>query len=314
MVRRRQFRHSTFLPRPQQAGGYRRGFTLVELLVVIAIIGVLVALLLPAVQAARESARRTQCSNNLKQMGLAMHNYLSAMKECFPSGNPGSQKHGLFTHLLPYMEHQALHSALNLKGDTHVETHRYTVVPEYICPSYPHEAVIRGKPSTHAYMNGASTTYQGIPGTIRNSTQPQVTSAYGNFPKNGIFQWKELRYISEVRDGMSKTLAIGEFVHRDMKGGEFADVPGNVRPWILGANSDTGSYALKVIQYTINARVDRTADGIPFNHLPMGSYHPGGAHFLIADGSVNFLAEDMDLEIYRSKATCNGGEANDQSL
>src|SRR5437763_14424728 len=94
----------------------RRGFTLVELLVVIAIIGVLVALLLPAIQAAREAARRTQCGNNLKQLGLALHNYISAKKDVLPGGyfqefkTPGGyQGESFFVRLLPYLEEQAIY-------------------------------------------------------------------------------------------------------------------------------------------------------------------------------------------------------------
>ena len=113
------------------------GFTLVELLVVIAIIGILIAMLLPAVQAAREAARRMQCSNNLKQMGLGMHNYASANKDFFPTGNTGEMyrwKPGLFSLLLPYIEHQALYDSLDMTGwnDTiNDEENKYTPIQCY---------------------------------------------------------------------------------------------------------------------------------------------------------------------------------------
>ena len=113
----------------------RSAFTLVELLVVIAIIGILIALLLPAVQAAREAARRIQCTNNLKQMGLAMHNYLTAQPEYFPPGATGHYKHGLFTYLLPYMEQQPVFDTTDrsLGHDTHFDPHRYTEIQTYVC-------------------------------------------------------------------------------------------------------------------------------------------------------------------------------------
>ena len=101
-------------------------FTLVELLVVIAIIGTLVALLLPAVQSAREAARRTQCSNNLRQMGLAMHTYASTYQERFPPGSRGKGIHGFFSIILPYIEQKAVYDRLTIRLTTHDAGDRVT--------------------------------------------------------------------------------------------------------------------------------------------------------------------------------------------
>jgi prepilin-type N-terminal cleavage/methylation domain-containing protein/prepilin-type processing-associated H-X9-DG protein len=286
----------------------RRGFTLVELLVVIAIIGILIALLLPAVQAAREAARRMQCSNNLKQMGLAIHNYMNQYRERFPAGRPETgtrtRAYSLFTHILPFMEQQTVYDTFDLNGNSLTGENRFTVIDTYICPSYPYEAVFGNDKNN--YMHGAMTHYQAVGGSIvnRGETITPSPEGYGDMPRNGIFGWRFWRKISGVPDGLSHTLAVGEFVQQDTNTGP----PGNVRPWMLGDNGSTGSYTFKVIEYPINAGLQRGADAIPFNHLEMGSHHPGGANFLMGDGSVHFLPETIDMEVYRGLATCDGGE------
>ncbi len=290
-----------------------RGFTLVELLVVITIIGILIALLLPAVQAAREAARRMHCSNNLKQMGLAIHNYMSQHREYLPPGSPGGAKHGLFTHMLPFLEQQAIFDQLDLEGDTRdtfAEPHRYTTVEAYRCPSYSGPEIIEGAANHH--MNGASCTYLGVGGVAREGVESVPSGGGGVMPMNGIFGWACNRRASEVIDGLSNSLAMGEFVQQDYDG-EFAGFPGNVRCWILGATQTSEcSYTFRVVELPINAQVHRIKDGIPFNYLPFGSFHPGGAMFLVADGSVRFLSETINFELYQALATCSGGEPEGQ--
>ena len=298
------------------------GFTLVELLVVIAIIGVLVALLLPAVQAAREAARRSQCSNHLKQIGLGLHNYADTFGGYFPVGaraNLGNLhvSHGFFATILPFVEQQTVYDALvNVGGDAFDEPHRYTVIPTYLCPSWPHENVFQ---AGSYYGDGASGTYVGVGGvhpvpTGSNATQT-VADNLGAFPKNGIFgkailegstKYSALRKLSGVTDGLSNTMAIGEFIQIDAG----AAAPGNVRPWIFGALNSGGLYSFKVINnFPINAKVKRDQDGASFNYLPFGSFHPGGGHFLLGDGSVHFISETISFDLYKYLGTCNGGES-----
>lgn len=297
----------------------RRGFTLVELLVVIAIIGILIALLLPAVQAAREAARRMQCGNNLKQMGLAIHNYAAA-HGMFPPGSQGAYQHALFTFMLPYMEHDSVYKMIDLQKPTYDPvnaTARFTEISEYICPSFSRDTVIGTREtSVNVYSAGALVTYQGVGGAIGQGGGTTSKSGYGDLPNNGLFAWKMQRRPGDVSDGLSNTLAIGEFVHEDS---QYSSQPeqyrGNIRPWIMAAHEESGtnpaSYVFKSLEHHINTLVDRgSADSsCKFNWLPMTSPHSGGGcNFAMADGSVHFITEDMEFKMYQGLGTCSGGE------
>ena len=298
-----------------QAARRRRlpGFTLVELLVVIAIIGILVALLLPAVQAAREAARRTQCQNNLKQMGLATLNHAETRGETLPLACPGDGRPGLFTHLLPFLEEQANYDQIDLDGTAHHNPNpdqnpvRFREIAVYICPSYPPPTVIFSA-TAGAYQLGALTTYQGVGGAIIENDQEVVASQYGPMPFNGAFAWGKAQRIGEVSDGLSQTLLFGEFVHRDIVAGEFVDPPGNVRPWITADNQTLGTYSFRVCELPPNTDVERIADGVPFNHLPMGSHHQGITYFARGDGSVHSISNGIDLQAYQALATASGDD------
>jgi prepilin-type N-terminal cleavage/methylation domain-containing protein len=320
--------------RPRQH--FRRswhGFTLVELLVVIAIIGILIALLLPAVQAAREAARRMQCSNNLKQIGLALHNYASPHRGTFPpavglqtfSGLlSGQGTHGLFVFILPYLEQTSLFDRIDY--DAPVTDYftsppselPYTVIHTYLCPSYRGQTVYRT--NSNDWKNGAISMYQGVGGALESGAVPAYTTAAdgeanGDMPRNGIFGWDFACGMNAITDGLSQTLALGEFLHADDDPRSYdREPPGSVRPWIFGGNwvGPRGSYTFKVVdQWPINQDVERVMGGVPFNHLPFGSEHPGGAQFCLGDGSVRFLPEDVDRTAYRAMATRNGKEILD---
>ena len=297
-----------------------KGFTLVELLVVIAIIGILIAMLLPAVQAAREAARRMQCTNNLKQMGLAIHNYASSWKDQFPPGSPGIWEHGLFSLMLPYLELESIYDQLDMTGATNTcyETMRHEKIACYVCPSWPYE--IDYEDSSNLWKDAAITLYQGVAGAFPDTKAVASTdlesAGAGDIPRQGsvfggMFGWGYARRISEVSDGLSQTLAMGEFVviDTDTSTGWLSQPPGEVRGWIFGGGgSSKGLYASKVLACSPNTTIPRKTPDINYNYLPMSSFHPGGVNFSIADGSVRFLNDDIDLQTYYSLGTVAGGE------
>ena len=170
-------------------GNRHQGFTLVELLVVIAIIGILVALLLPAVQAAREAARRSQCVNNLKQMGLAVQNEISTYGR-LPRAQPKIGEHGLFVAMLPFLELQALYDQVVENFEAGIppgqDNLRFTPVAAYVCPSYPHSVI---NTSGQSFQTGALTLYQGVGGAVNLLNQEVDESPFGDLPRNGPFQW-----------------------------------------------------------------------------------------------------------------------------
>ncbi|MDD4268225.1 MAG: DUF1559 domain-containing protein [Thermoguttaceae bacterium] len=303
-------------PAPQMVGKKalrcRRGFTLVELLVVIAIIGILIALLLPAVQAAREAARRSQCTNNLKQMGLALHNYADTTRGFLPIGS-SVNKHGMFAHMLPYLEQQAVYDSLNFNLSPYNDPARgKVVISVYFCPSYQGPSLLPLSDTTSEWYRGALRPYEGVGGRLTDKNgyaYPTYScSAYGNLPKNGMFGMALTRKLADVADGLSNTLTIGEFVQKDdLRTNRW---PNNVRDWIFGGDTSCGNMSVKAIVWPINAKVNRgTPHNVPYHYLPMGSHHPGGASFLLGDGSVHFVSETIDMETYMSLGSCDGKEA-----
>jgi prepilin-type N-terminal cleavage/methylation domain-containing protein len=311
------------------------GFTLVELLVVIAIIGILVALLLPAVQAAREAARRTQCSNNLKQMGIAAQNVASSSK-ALPMGYGRTREHvtksvnfvkeGLFTQILPYMEEQAAFDTVNFdyyldtpKPPYYEDPARDLVIEAYVCPDWSDSKVKGDALPNYEYELGAVCTYTGVGGAVRNMGEKLIPSAYGVIPDNGAFTGKQEkisslvsaligvpRKLSQISDGQSNSFMIGEFVHRDCVLQTYTQgAPGNARPWYVSGFGDA-PYTFKILENPPNICASRS--DINFNYLPLGSFHPGITQFVFVDGSVHSIGDDIELQVYKDLATVNGNE------
>lgn len=266
------------------------GMTLVELLVVVAIIGVLVALVLPGVQAARETARRAQCQNNLRQIGVALHVYHDARRQLpigcvdkrVPISNPGGRQHAWSAELLPRLEESALWQRIDFAAayDAAINAAAAVVpVTLYVCPSTVRqysgrEGGIVTNPLTmndpSAYR-GAAIDYGGIYGAAQTSPS-----------SNGVFLYDRTVKLSDVTDGTSHTLAVAEDAGRGwLMNGE----------WINGENI-----------YDVGGPINRQQDN------EIWSDHPGGAMVLWCDGSVELLSEATELSIVR--AICTRGRAD----
>jgi len=279
------------------------GFTLVELLVVIAIIGILIALLLPAVQSAREAGRRLQCANNLKQMSLAMHNYHGAHK-AYPFGHmyrghfdgnakdaDGGTGFSWACAILPFMEQKNLYDQFDQKYPvsenriTRNLTLAQSPLPAFACPSDTKPTNFRDG----AVINSATSSYKAC-GTSYNGWQGGKVGANPNRLKfNGIFDRNNggPRTMKDVRDGTTNTFAIAEVKwemdrNRRNRGRIFGstDRPG----WAQGASNALCLNGQWPINWTWH-------EGNPQPHRTAGSNHPGGCQFAMADGSARFISE-----------------------
>ncbi len=303
----------------------RSGFTLIELLVVIAIIAVLIALLLPAVQQAREAARRTQCKNNLKQMGLALHNYHDTFL-CFPPGyvgspagndcassHPAAPGWGWAVAILPYIDQGPLFSQLDAGGvkqavcdaPTGAQSSpavgnpalQRTLITAYLCPSAtdPDQNPCRVAGSAHAKSN-----YAGVAGMDWSGIDP-VTGFKAMF----VDGTKAVIRIRDCTDGTSNTVAVGEKFRRDLDANFTVQTAGEYygAMWV-GVTPDTqissavGRLALAGSSYAVN--------GGSVNAF--ASRHVGGAHFLLTDGSVRFISENADQNTLSYLGTMNDGQ------
>jgi prepilin-type N-terminal cleavage/methylation domain-containing protein len=254
------------------------GFTLIELLVVIAIIAVLIGLLLPAVQKVRAAANRTQCANNLKQIGLALHGYHGSYGK-FPAGFAtagnveGSPGWGWGTMILPYLEQEALYTALNpavnmIPGDLGTMTGQLVQTPlrVYRCPSDTGAAIDTSRGS-HATSN-----YAGVSGS------PYESGNALNQP--GTFYQNSAVRIADITDGTSNTVIVGERLYGMLNG---VDYVGAIWSGVYMSGRDGSTV--------------RNLNGTPLSKVngsdPWGfsSRHPAGAQFVLADGSVRLISE-----------------------
>jgi prepilin-type N-terminal cleavage/methylation domain-containing protein/prepilin-type processing-associated H-X9-DG protein len=330
------------------------GFTLIELLIVIAIIAILIGLLLPAVQAAREAARRAQCVNNLKQIGVALHNYHDVVGvfppaslmyapydiafNCASNSNGMSRSHGLFTHILPYIEQGNLFNAVNfnftagsVNGNLQFGvlpgaiqfTAFGTVVNTYLCPSdsrlLPSNTVPYNEGT--AYTPGSYASNVGTLDTVHGNVCPRYTESDGAFSRDWVYN------TAAIRDGLSSTLFIGE-ASRFLNDPEIYFNFWNRVAWVnsvvgLTGTTRTMGFALTAPRLNANLQIPDPPAVTPSNawlvpgtpgyageagQFGFRSQHPGGANFLFGDGSVRFLKNAVNLTVYRGLSTRAGGE------
>jgi prepilin-type N-terminal cleavage/methylation domain-containing protein len=294
----------------------RRGFTLVEVLVVVSIIGVLIALLLPAIQMARESARKTHCANNLKQLGLAMHNYLDSNK-AFPPGyisevledhDDGGPGWAWGSILLPHFEENIIYRHVNQSksvDDPDMKSVRLTSVPTFICPSDGNFQQIIDIPGfhgpSHILCQMAAASYVASAGTVRPTCKICRDNFDGMFGRNRAIEPRELL------DGLSKTLAAGERSTRWSNAAmwgvvPFSSLPDNQKPdkmaagpaYVLGTTFAEG-FNIETSEMEEHM-VDTYAESF-------GSDHPGGCFFLFCDAGVRFVWDDSDPAVMNALST-----------
>ncbi len=287
----------------------RHGFTLVELLVVIAIIGVLVALLLPAVQAAREAARRSSCTNNLKQAALALHNHHDTYMRLPIGMNLGDPRRNWWIQTLPFNEQQNIYDTVNQGGNccAALSAQFQAIVPASMCPSDPGAGTVSSQGFQGNYVACfGSTTYN--VGSVKQW-------GVGNQGNGMFFGNTELRFAA-VTDGLSNTAMVSEtkvvpagYSGHDMRGRYWNSHGGGIFFSTLNSpNTTIGD------RFDYGLCQDQPQQGLPC--APSGdsinsarSEHPGGVQVAYADCSVHFIPETVDIAVWRNLGQRDDGNA-----
>lgn len=300
----------------------KKAFTLIELLVVIAIIAILVALLLPAVQQAREAARRAQCKSNMKQIGIAIHNYLDVHTTLPLSTVRAVNRPNWRVFILPYMDEAPLYESLDLDAGEFrslffantTDILRGKVVAGFVCPSSAFEPTNASTSGTYNNQGNAQThDYVGIAGATPSpgGTGACAGGSYGSiYCNNGTLVPNTATRLAQLTDGTTNIMMVGEqsgaINDRDVSNnyyGGWSGSGGGVPP--ADTHWGTGNTA---IRYRINDDAERAgSDQVWTGNTVLNSFHTGGIHGLMADGAVRFIGDNIDFLTFRQLCVKDDG-------
>ena len=304
----------------------RKGFTLIELLVVIAIIAILIALLLPAVQQAREAARRTTCKNNLKQLGLALHNYHDT-HSIFPPGATGfvnPEWKYLLHHLMPYVDQTAYYNTVmvnpalaNPWAVAWPASVQGVAIPGFLCPSDGKGGATAAGPSLANLSNVAKSNYLGIFSGLNDGFASTYGNTTGPIAERAMFGLNQGRRFRDVSDGTSNTIVIAEYLtgteQNNLRGMYYTARAGSQYLYLRQTPNSSGpdSFVLSGLWCEATPVVGQPCivEGTALNHASPRSAHTGGVQVLLCDGSVRFVSNNIDLlGIWRPLGTIANNE------